>query len=258
MSGQIDLRKRVLWSDARYHETEETSLNVWNRLPKDRLLVDASIWSADLTALADEVHRIEHYADLVHIDVADAHFVPGLLFFPDLVQQLRATSPIPFHVHLMVEQPSNLIDDFVDAGVDIFTVHCEVGPDISELLQHIRARGRAPGLAIRLDTPIDEAVPYLHLVDLVLLLGTELGVKGVDLDPTALSRIKILRGFLREHGLSDQVKIEADGGLRRHTVPDLRAAGADIISPGSLVFGPRDLDSVFSWLHALPTPGELP
>ncbi len=233
-------------------------MNVWDRLSKNRLLVDASIWSADLTALAGEVHRIGHYADLVHVDVADAHFVPGLLFFPDLVRQLRATSSIPFHAHLMVEQPAALIDDFIDAGADILTIHCEVDKNVSDLLRHIRTRGRAPGLALRLDTPVDDAVPYLHLVDLILLLGTELGVKGVDLDPTAMTRITHLRGLLREHGLSDRVKIEADGGLRRHTVPDLRTAGADVISPGSLVFGPEDPETVFSWLHALPAPVDVP
>ncbi|MGE5222074.1 MAG: D-allulose-6-phosphate 3-epimerase, partial [Omnitrophica WOR_2 bacterium] len=91
--------------------------------PGERLLADASLWSADFTRLGDEIRRVDGYADLYHFDVSDAHFVPGLLFFPDLVAALRPLTRKPFHVHLMADNPLSLIDDFVNAGADRITIH---------------------------------------------------------------------------------------------------------------------------------------
>ena len=94
-------------------------------LPSHHLLIDVSLWSANLSELGAEVKQVEPYADLFHLDVSDAHFVPGLLFFPDLVAALRPLTCIPFHVHLMTEHPLSLIDSFVDAGANLITVHAE-------------------------------------------------------------------------------------------------------------------------------------
>lgn len=228
-------------------------MSVWDRLPAHRLLVDVSLWSADLTALGDEVRRLEPYADMLHVDVTDARFVPGLLFFPDLVAAVRPLTQTPIHVHLMVDDPLTLIDDFVDAGADALTVHCE-SPQAAEAIERIGLHGRAPGVAIGLDTSVGEAADFLPRVEHVLLMGTPLGVKGVNLDPTACQRVRTLRQQIHASGLSAHVRIVADGGLRRHTVPALRAAGVDLITPGSLIFGSPSLDEVFSWLWSLPGP----
>ncbi len=90
-------------------------------IPGDRFTAEFSLWSADLTRLGDDIRRTESVADLYHIDVADAHFVPGLLFFPDLVAALRPLTTRPFHLQLMVRDPAALIDDFVAAGADLIT-----------------------------------------------------------------------------------------------------------------------------------------
>jgi ribulose-phosphate 3-epimerase len=232
--------------------------SIWDRFPVDRLLVDVSLWSADLSALGREVRRLEPHADMVHIDVADGHFVPRLLFFPDLVAAIRPFTALPMHVHLMVERPSALVDAFVDAGADILTVHHEVGADATAAVERIRLRARAPGVALRLDSEVEEAGPYLDDVELVLLLGTAVGVKGAEPAPEAEGRVARLDRLLRERGVRERVKIEADGGLRRHTVPGLRAAGADLISPGSLIFGSGDWEEVFGWARGLPRPGSVP
>jgi ribulose-phosphate 3-epimerase len=153
----------------------------------------------------------------------------------------------------MVERPSSLVDAFLDAGANMVTVHQEAGADVPLALRRIRDRGRAAGLAVRLETPIEAIGPHLNEVDLVVLMGTALGVKGADLAPEAEGRIASLRLLLSQHGRHEQVKIEADGGLRRHTVPQLRAVGAQLISPGSLVFGSHDLRETFGWLRSLPS-----
>jgi ribulose-phosphate 3-epimerase len=208
------------------------------------------LWSADLANLAAGIARIEPFADSFHIDVSDAHFAPGLLFFPDLVCALRPLTRRPFHIHLMVERPTTLIDDFVASGADVITIHAEVGKsEAAAALQAIRLAGRSAGLALRLDTPVAAFQPYLDRIDALLLLGTVPGVKGQDLAPEACGRLASAASMLGERRA--RVRLIADGGIRSHTVPLLRRAGADVIVPGSLVFQSQKMAETFSWLHAL-------
>jgi ribulose-phosphate 3-epimerase len=222
----------------------------WQDLPHTRLLADVSLWSADLANLAAGIERVEPFADSFHLDVSDARFVPGLLFFPDLIRALRPLTKRPFHIHLMVERPTTLIEDFVASGADVITVHAEVGAsEAAAAIEAILHAGRSAGLALRLDTPVAVAEPYLDCIDALLLLGTMPGVKGQDLAPEACDRLASAASILGER--SARVRLIADGGIRSHTVPLLRRAGADVIVPGSLVFQSRNLVETFSWLHAL-------
>lgn len=217
---------------------------------RDRLLADVSLWSADLANLGAEIGRVDPLADSYHIDVCDAHFAPGLLFFPDLIRSLRPFTSKPFHIHLMVERPTALIPDFLAGGANWITVHVEVGPSEADAaIEAIVRGGAAAGLALCLETPVEEAKPYLDRIDSLLLLGTALGVKGCDLAPGACSRLE--QAVELRTGRSKPVRLVADGGIRRHTVPGLRRAGADVIVPGSLVFQSQDLAGTFQWLHAL-------
>jgi ribulose-phosphate 3-epimerase len=226
---------------------------LWTSLPGSRLLADVSLWSANLAEPGAEVKKMEPYADLFHLDVSDAHFVSGLLFFPDLVAALRPLTQIPFHVHLMTEHPSELVDAFADAGVDMITVHHENGPEAVKALEKIHQRGLAAGLALGQDIAPEGIIEYLEHIQLVLLMGTRLGVKGQSLNPATYARIQTTRNILQEHGYADKIKVGVDGGIREQTVPLLRAAGADLIVPGSLVFQSSDLAQTLNWLHTLPT-----
>jgi len=222
----------------------------WQDLPRTRLLADVSLWSADLANLAAGIERVEPFADSFHLDVSDAHFAPSLLFFPDLVRALRPHTRRPFHVHLMVERPATLIEDFVAGGADLITIHAEVGrSEAAAAIQDILRAGRSAGLALRLDTPVAESEPYLDRIDALLLLGTVLGVKGQDLAPEACGRLRDAASMLGERRA--RVRLIADGGIRSHTVPLLRRAGADVIVPGSLVFQSQNMVETFSWLRAL-------
>ncbi len=222
----------------------------WQNLPHTRLLADVSLWSADLANLAAGIERLEPFADSFHLDVCDAHFAPTLLFFPDLIRALRPLTKRPFHIHLMVERPTTMIEDFAASGADAITVHAEVGDsEAAAAIQAIRRAGRSAGLALRLDTPVSAAEPYLDRVDALLLLGTVLGVKGQDLAPEACDRLASVASMLGER--RDRVRLIADGGIRSHSLPLLRHAGADVVVPGSLVFQSQNLVETFSWLRAL-------
>ncbi len=226
----------------------------WDSLPRERLLIDASAWSADFTRLADEFRRVDGCVDLYHFDVSDAHFVPGLLFFPDLVASLRPLTSRPFHVHLMVENPLSLIDDFTRAGADLVTVHCDLGPLAGPAIRKIRDAGLSSGLGLSLETAPEQVLPFLGEIDLVLMMGTPMGVKGQGLSPLARPRLARMRALLEANGFADRIKIEADGGIRRETAPSLRAAGADLLVPGSLLFKSEDLPGMAAWLRGLPFP----
>ena len=229
-------------------------MSFWHPFPTDRVLAELSLWSADAAHFADAIARTSPHADLYHIDVSDGHFVPLLLFFPDLVARLRSLTTVPFHVHLMVDDAILFaqIDAFVAAGADIITIHVENGDAVPAALAQIRRAGRASGLALGLDVPLAAVEPFLGTVDLVTLMGTRIGVKGQDLDEVACDRIRAMCQLIQIQSRQRAVKIAADGGIRQHTVPLLRAAGADTVVMGSLAFGSLDLAGTMRWLHQLP------
>ena len=225
-------------------------MSVWQDLPQTRLVADISLWSADLANLAAAIRRVEPLADSFHLDVSDGRFTPNLLFFPDLVRALRPYTRRPFHVHLMVQRPTALVADFVASGADAITVHAEAGESEAEAaIEAIRRAGRSPGLALRLDTPVAAAQPYLDHIDALILLGTALGVKGRDAAPEACPRLAEAGSMLGER--RTRVRLIADGGIRSDTVPLLRRAGAGVIVPGSLVFQSPNLVETFAWLRTL-------
>jgi ribulose-phosphate 3-epimerase len=226
-------------------------MSIWADFPRDRLLAEISLWSADFIRLGDEIKRIDPYADLYHIDVSDGHFVPGFLIFADLMAAVRPLSKKKFHVHFMTTNPADHVDDFVQAGADIITVHIENGPLAPAALQKIRQKGIGSGLAVGLSIDPESIVPFFDQVDVITMMGTEMGVKGVEPSPQAYDRMKTIRRLVDEAGFHDKIKVVADGGIRSHTVPLLRAAGADGIVMGSLAFKSIDLPKTFEWVHSL-------
>jgi len=220
-------------------------------LPRQRLLGEFSMWSADLLDLSGELKRIAAHADLLHLDVADGHFAPALLFFPDLVARLRDATAIPLHVHLMATDAILLaqVEQFADAGADLISIHAENAAVADAALAAIAARGLRAGMVLKLETPVAAAAPYLDRLDFLTLLGTAIGVKGQGLSPLATGRLGEARGLIAASGR--RIVLAADGGIRDNTVPLLRAAGAETVVLGSLAFGAPDLEARMSWLHAL-------
>lgn len=220
-------------------------------LPTDRLVAEYSMWSADLIRLADDLARIEGHADVLHIDVADGHFAPALLFFPDLVARMRGATALPIHVHLMVADAvmAGQVAQFADAGADLISIHAENAAVADDALALIRDRGLAAGLVLRVETPVAACRPYLDRVDFLTLLGTAIGVKGQGLDPAAPARLGEAAGLIA--GTGRRIVLAADGGIRENTVPLLRAAGAETVVMGSLAFGAEDIAARMRWLHAL-------
>lgn len=225
---------------------------VVDALPRDQLIAEFSMWSANLIRLEDDLKRIEGQADVLHIDVADGHFAPAFLFFPDQVAAMRKKSKIPIHIHLMVADTVLLqqIDQFAEAGCDIISVHAE-NANAAEAITRIKALGLAAGVVLKVTTPIATAKPFLKDLSFLTLLGTAIGVKGQGLDATACDRLREAKAMITASKLPHRVILAADGGIRENTVPELRAATAETIVLGSLAFGAPDLGARITWLKSL-------
>ncbi len=223
-----------------------------SELPAHRLICEFSAWSADLVRLADDMQRISPHCDILHVDVADGHFAPALLYFPDLVAAIRKTCALKIHVHLMVQDSILLeqIEQFADAGSDLISLHAE-NANATDALELLEKRGVPAGMVLKVDTPLDAMLPHLPQLRFVTLLGTAIGIKGVGLDPRAIGRLTATRKIIADAGLPKRVVLASDGGNREQTVPLLRQAGAETAVLGSLAFGAPSLDERIAWLHSL-------
>jgi ribulose-phosphate 3-epimerase len=222
-------------------------------LPRTSLIAEFSVWSANLVKLAEDMTRIEPHADVLHIDVADGHFAPAMLFFPDLVAAIRKISSKPIHVHLMVADSILLsqIEQYCDAGSDLISIHVENEAIAEEALALLANRNVAAGMVLRVETPLDRITRFIPHLRFVTLLGTAIGVKGQGLDENATTRLIDAQKLIAASGAKHRIVLAADGGIREHTVPLLRAAGAETVVLGSLAFGAPDLGHRMAWLKAL-------
>lgn len=212
------------------------------------LRCSTSLWSADLANLAAEIRRVEPYSERFHLDVADGHYVPALLFFPDLVAALRSHTKVPFEIHLMTSDPLAWIGPFSEAGADGFILCLDSADDLTPALRAAKDRGKSAGISLRIGEGLDRLEPYWDDLDLVTIFGTEVGIKGASMDPNTPAKVRQARDAIARRGLSTEV--EVDGGIRRQSVPLIHAAGSDWIVPGSLMFG-EDPAAMRKWLAAL-------
>ncbi len=196
-----------------------------------------SILSADFSELASEVDRITAEADLLHVDVMDGHFVPVLTLGPPVVKSLRKRTELYLDCHLMVDNPGVLLDDFAKAGADGCTVHVELG-DPRPLFERMRDLGLRVGLTLNPETPLDDVLPHIGAIDVLLFMSVHPGYGGQAFIPEVLDKLSAARRIVDERHLS--VELEIDGGIHVETAPAAAAAGADILVAGSAIFHSDD------------------
>ena len=204
-------------------------------------MIAPSILSADFSRLGEEIRALDKAgADLIHVDVMDGHFVPNLTIGPGVVKALRPHSKLLFDVHLMISEPERYIDDFVEAGADILTVHQESGAHLHRLVQRIKAHNIKAGVSLNPATPAIMLEDIINEVDLVLVMTVNPGFGGQQMIPAALNKIAKIREFAKER--EKPLLIEVDGGIKTETIAAAEAAGADIFVAGSAVFNSNDYE----------------
>ncbi|MEN3183843.1 MAG: ribulose-phosphate 3-epimerase [Atribacterota bacterium] len=200
-----------------------------------------SILSCDFSQFREQLLAAwEGGAEIIHVDVMDGHFVPNLTFGPPIVAAVRKVLPSAFiDVHLMVDNPRRLIQDFAQAGADLISFHVEAVPDFDAVLQDIAKAGKKSGLALCPGTPLSVLEHVLEKVSLVLLLTVNPGFGGQKFIPGMEEKIRALRRMIRERGL--RVDVAIDGGVKEENIEFLASCGASIIVAGSLVFTAPDI-----------------
>ncbi len=209
------------------------------RFSTKKLLVSPSMLAADFARLGEEIKAIDAGdAELVHLDVMDAHFVPNLTIGPAIVESLRKHSNRFFDVHLMITDPLSYVVPFAKAGADHITFHIEAESDIAQTIQAIHGAGLTAGLTLKPGTPVETLFPYLKDVEMVLVMTVEPGFGGQKFMADQLEKVRALRRELKRIG--HDCHIEVDGGLGSGNVREAADAGANVIVAGTSVFRHKD------------------
>ena len=194
-----------------------------------------SILSADFARLSDEIGAIEKGgAEWVHVDVMDGHFVPNITIGPLIVDAARRSTTLPLDVHLMIENPDLYIEEFVQAGADIVTVHQEVCTHLHRTIQKIRELGAKAGVALNPGTSLETVCNVLPDVDLLLVMSVNPGFGGQSYIEASTAKLSRARAMLDEVGSGAELQV--DGGVGVANVKDVVNAGASVVVAGSAVY----------------------
>lgn len=194
-----------------------------------------SLLAADFARLGQQVALIDQAgAQYVHIDVMDGMFVPSISMGLPVIKSIRPVSDRIFDVHLMVQDPEKCIDDYVEAGADLITVHAEACRHLDRTIRMIKEQDIIAGVALNPSTPLSAIEYLLPVVDMVLIMTVNPGYGGQKLISYTLDKIRDLKKMIDSRGL--KTDIEVDGGITIENLGTVMDAGANIIVSGSSVF----------------------
>jgi ribulose-phosphate 3-epimerase len=227
-----------------------------------KFLIEPSILSADFGKLADEAKRIEQSgADAIHVDVMDGLFVNNITMGPKACAALNKATDLFLDVHLMIYNPYEYVERFVEAGADRITFHFEATEDVEDTLNYIRRCNIEAGLAFSPDTPAELMVKYLDKCDLFLIMTVQPGFGGQAFMPEMLEKIQFARQGCNarkiakggkvnpETYLTDPFLIQVDGGINPDTAVLCKDAGANVFVAGNYIFSQTDLKKGVDSLH---------
>ena len=205
-----------------------------------------SILAADFARLGEEVRNvIGAGADLIHFDVMDNHYVPNLSIGPLVLESLRkADIDCLVDVHLMVKPVDRLVEDFLEAGANIISVHPECTEHLHRTLSVIREGGAQAGIVFNPSTPLDVLDEAIDLVDLVLIMSVNPGFGGQAFIESSIAKLARARSLIDQ--ADHEIRLQIDGGIKTKNIGRVAAAGADTFVAGTAIFGSNDYATTIS------------
>ncbi len=207
---------------------------------KSSIKIAPSLLSCDFAHLAKELKKIEDTkADAIHIDVMDGHFVPNLSMGPKITSAVKRCTDIELDVHLMIYNPFDYIEKFIEAGADIITFHFEATEDVEDTLNFIKKCGKKAGLAFNPETSFQLAERYLPYADLILFMSVNPGFGGQKFIPSIVDKIQEAKKIKEDMKLNFDIQV--DGGINQDTGKLCAKAGANFLVSGSYLFSQKDM-----------------
>ncbi len=195
--------------------------------------ISPSIFSADFSNLEQEVKALEKAgADMIHIDVMDAHFVPNLTFGPSVIKAIKKHSSLPLDVHLMIETPEKWLKDYVDAGADIITIHPETTKHLDRVVTDIKKLGIKSGISLLPTTSTNILNYIIDNINLILVMTVNPGFEGQKFLQTQLNKISKLVKIINNRN----ILLAVDGGIDARTAKLCIKAGANMLISGNYIF----------------------
>ena len=212
------------------------------------VIISPSVLSCDFSKMGEEFKNMEKCgADWLHIDVMDGHFVPNITLGAPIVKSLRKVTDLTFDVHLMISEPHKYIADFAKAGSDIITFHYECDSDTEKTIDLIHSLGCKAGLSVKPKTDIEEVIPYLDKLDMVLVMTVEPGFGGQSFMEDMMPKLKKLKTECEKR--NRDIFIQVDGGITVDTISKAAENGANVFVAGSAVFSASDRQAMIASLR---------
>ena len=212
--------------------------------------ITPSILNADFAHLDDEIAKIAHVSDLLHLDVMDNKFVPNFTFDFDTSSSIIARSPLPVDSHLMISDVDQLAPAYAHAGSASVTIHAEASENPMKTLRAIRSEGARAGLALKPGTQIEDYLDLVSEVDMFLIMTVEPGFGGQKFMGEMMDKVRQARKIIGDR----PIWLQVDGGISLETIEIAYEAGADTFVAGSAVFNSTDPAEMVTRLRALVSP----
>ncbi len=194
-----------------------------------------SILAADFNCLGKQIRELEENdVKILHVDVMDGMFVPSISFGMPVITSIRKESRLFFDVHLMVQEPIRYIEEFVKAGADSITIHIEACKDVEATIHKIKEMGIQCGISVNPETAVEKVLPYLEMVNMVLIMSVHPGFGGQKLIPETLDKVTYL--VKEREGRNLEFRIEIDGGVNQGNLSRIVSLGVDVVVAGTAVF----------------------